>query len=116
MKHISPQYLYESITRRQYLDLMQDVRSKNYKREFISIPHITKCFSELINSGNINIEWQSYGISISRIYKFANLRSFISELPDEWFLVKVTKDYKDECYKCDQIDGLIDCLKKIYKI
>lgn len=35
----------------------------------------------------------------------------IIELRDEWFLV----NYKNIFYKCDQLDGLIECLKYIYK-
>lgn len=30
---------------------------------------------------------------------------------DEWFLVKVITNFSDYYYKCDQLDGLFECLK-----
>lgn len=38
----------------------------------------------------------------------------IIQCPDEWFYVRVdNKSYKDEYYKCDQLDGLLKCLEDI---
>jgi hypothetical protein len=41
----------------------------------------------------------------------------VSAIPDEYFLVSSKDvDQKTICYKCDQVHGLIQCLKRIYSI
>jgi hypothetical protein len=60
--------------------------------------------------------------------KYLGVQISINKFDDEWFLVMVTKsptdeelrstfykidDYTFEYYKCDQIDGLINLLKKL---
>ncbi len=45
------------------------------------------------------------------------LQTDIFETDDEWFYVKSMPSNADTVYyKCDQIEGLIDCLKQIYNI
>jgi hypothetical protein len=44
---------------------------------------------------------------------------FVLKLDDEWWLVKMTKEsrniggnYRESAFKCDQIEGLIQCLRQ----
>lgn len=63
---------------------------------------IYKVFDVRIDDKKIEIQLFFYSRSRFSIYKF----------PDEWFFVA---DTKSSCfYKCDQLDGLINCLKSIF--
>jgi hypothetical protein len=50
-----------------------------------------------------------------------NIEVFIFKLKDEWFLVRCqmvisngsNNHYSNKYYKCDQLDGLFECLDKI---
>lgn len=48
-------------------------------------------------------------------------RVSIYEIPDEYFIIRAHYHYSSEkflsnqFYKCDQIEGVIDCLKEVYK-
>lgn len=69
-------------------------------------PSIYKVFDVRIDDKKSEIKLFFYSQSKLRsrfaIYKF----------PDEWFFVV---DIKNSCfYKCDQLDGLINCLKSIF--
>lgn len=41
--------------------------------------------------------------------------AYVIKTQDEWFYVYDFKSSSDKCYKCDQFDGLVDCLKNIIK-
>ena len=50
------------------------------------------------------------------LYKPSNLLYMeIFKLKDEWFYVRETKGM-NRCYRCDQFDGLMECLYSIIKI
>ena len=67
---------------------------------------------------NYQIRWELPSIEcVILIYKDGkHLICAITKLKDEWFLVKYFPEASDEdyrFYKCDQIDGLVDCLNLI---
>ncbi len=66
--------------------------------------------------GSFEISEGSYSISISLQGQIKN-KTFISPIPDEWFIIQNSRRIKDgdvRYFKCDQLEGLIDCLKQIY--
>jgi len=114
MKHLKSQFTYEEIDGQEYARL-SNIPDALPSKPFKSIGPINKLLGTIID-----IYPMTYQISLVPDERSVNIlpRAFISELPDEWYLVKSNKRYSDvnHFYKCDQLDGLIDCLKQIYSI
>jgi hypothetical protein len=50
--------------------------------------------------------------------KFNKIDLYVCQLDDEWFIIRsfpIIKGNVDKYYRCDQIDGVIDCLEGIQK-
>ena len=58
-------------------------------------------------------------INLKKRNKIDNRLINIDKLEDEWYLLIIEDgwsihDMKDRAFKCDQVDGLLDCIKNIY--
>ena len=102
-------------------DTFKEIRFEEYSKLFnesmyrsidtYSLKHIRKLLP------HHNIVQYEYRLSISygdRTFPEVS----IWQLPDEWFMVKVKNGFTitHTYFKCDQIEGLIDCLKGIYNL
>lgn len=94
---------FEKITEAEWRILLKNIINIENK----NISYITKKSPILkekliINSGNQD------GVSYEYLENFEK-RTRIIELKDEWFLID--NYHISDHYKCDQIDGVIECLK-----
>jgi len=101
MKHIKKyNTLYTKITRTDYFSCNRKETSedivKRLKDKFPNLLITTTQYTVLID----NLKWVTH----------------IFESDEEWFYIFFDHPDEDIYYKCDQIDGLIDCLKEIYSI
>ena len=96
---------YYPITSSEYHNLHK--KSLKYMDENI-ISKITNMISGYdIHFGYFGINFKLVEID-DRLYN----QAIISELPDEWFLVRFYGyDLREKCFKCDQEDGLIEFVK-----
>ena len=60
--------------------------------------------------------YYSLSLKDKKYEDFEHIRGFVYKLPDEWYSISI--DLPNEkirrYYKCDQLEGLIKCLKDIY--
>ena len=109
---------YEKI---QTIDIPQFSRDKSEKFTLSEIDEIKNNISELL-LGEIREHRNARGNSIYfQLYKVEGFKEYrrllnIYKYKDEWFNVNVEKISGPSnivSYKCDQLDGLINCLKSI---
>ncbi len=92
--------------------------------ELSNINGLIPKLKELYHDFNIDIKKNRYYNYIemhdTQVHKsnFIKPQIRIHELADEWFVVRKYPNHKDgnRYYKCDQIEGLVDCLDYIQKI
>lgn len=82
----------------------------------MSIP-VKRTYERLVNifpSYEIIIKNDRDYLLIKRESPISSRKIFIYALKDEWYSLAVSFDLEqfEEYYKCDQWDGLLDCLKK----
>lgn len=70
---------------------------------------------ELVNTGKVGSELKFENIIGSNDFGDFNRTIIIYKLKDEWFYIfrldhHSYSNWKDYMYKCDQFDGLIDCI------
>ena len=64
---------------------------------------ISRILSKYISLSNINVNKNDLGYN----YFALEFGDYIFESDDEWFFLVINNRY----YKCDQLDGLLNCLK-----
>lgn len=106
MKHIEPQYLYKKIDSAQ----LNSSGCLPFSKD--EIDRVFKCMGPKIEYDNT-----SRMIRLGRVStRSAHGWGHIFKRPDEWFYVfSIQGSNFTSCYECDQMDGLIDCLERIYK-
>jgi hypothetical protein len=106
-------YKFENITEKE-LSLVKSFLSEINSND-VAIIEMYPIVDEMRNciniyNGNVNKKQRS---------RIDNRAVNIDKLKDEWYILIIEDawpihDMKDRAYKCDQIDGLIECLKIIY--
>ncbi len=99
MKHIKKYINYEEISRVDFFSQIRKDTTSDIKRR-LELEFPTLLIFKTEGTYRFNIK---NGVLV-----------VIFESRDEWFYVFVDYPKQDMYYKCDQFDGLIDCLKQIY--
>jgi len=100
--------LFTEVTKEEYRDMYttHDIGDGKRGLSKSSIDYISQRVSNLAVSPFDFATYISKG-------KFVNpSNTVIEEVADEWFLIKDI--WKNKYYKCDQLDGIVDCLKYIF--
>lgn len=71
-----------------------------------------KIYQEIISDIGDYVLLKNFSISVHLNNKL-NLAS-ISKTFDEWYILELSNESYCDYYKCDQIDGLLKCLKKLF--
>lgn len=117
MSHISSFKLFESSSKT-YTELSHDVwisfgnnRINLQGSNYVEI--IKKFLSDNLYTGEVRLSQKDFRIIIENKYSFKSYTDIgIDICTDEWFYVHINNaggHYKH--YKCDQLEGLFDCLR-----
>ncbi len=84
-----------------YKTLVKEFPTLHIESHFIKISISTK-------KSRVNI--------IKNIFSVLDITCELHESSDEWFYIESVCRGVKTWYKCDQVEGVIDCLKQIYSI
>lgn len=93
--------------------IIDDNRSETYKIITKEINLDTFLYSDPNN--NLNIKIYEITLMNKEIFKHSHQLLSITECEDEWFIVRFINfnNGDDISYKCDQLEGMIECIKDI---
>jgi 6-phosphogluconolactonase/glucosamine-6-phosphate isomerase/deaminase len=112
MKHLKPfneNYDYQLISREEWHKYNSDERIVFNKREIETVER----FIQENHMGEVTIEWNEERTQLTLSPNYAHIDwTYVEKYDDEWYLVWISRE-KNEYYKCDQLEGLIDLIGQI---